>query len=227
MKTIKFLAIVAMCSMTLAAAAATTAKAKIVIAATDNSTDVDNLYILEGDTYSDAFDDGKDAIKIMNDGANAINLYAVLGGNNLQMCYTNDISNLPLTFASGSATDYTMTFSNITGTVKLYDAVTGTETVLANSGTYNFNCAANTTIADRFFINYVPSAPKICHRYGALQVYGSKDMTVKVLNMDGTATSIADTNITTNSEVEIPLAGLAAGQYKVEWNSQTLIIDVK
>ena len=122
MKTIKFLAIVAMCSMTLAAAAATTAKAKIVIAATDNSTDVDNLYILEGDTYSDAFDDGKDAIKIMNDGANAINLYAVLGGNNLQMCYTNDISNLPLTFASGSATDYTMTFSNITGTVKLYDA---------------------------------------------------------------------------------------------------------
>jgi hypothetical protein len=51
-------------------------------------------------------------------------------------------------------------------------------------------------------------------------------MTVKVLNMDGSATSIADVVISSYYQ-EIDLAGLAAGQYKVEWNSQTLIIDVK
>ena len=157
-----------------------------------------------------------------------INLYAVSAGKNLSMIATNDLTNTPLTFQSNTTeTAYTMTFSTVSGTIKLFDAVTGTETVLANSGTYNFTCAANSTIADRFFINYVPATPEICHRYGKLQVTGSKDMTVKVLNMDGSATSIADTNITTNSQVEIPLAGLAAGQYKVEWNSQTLIIDVK
>ena len=227
MKSIKFLAIVALSAMTLAATAATTAKAKITVTSVGGGNDV--LYLLEGDTYSPAYESGKDVEKIMNDGeANSINLYAVIPGYNLSMLYTNDFTNTALTFQSNTTeTAYTMTFSNVSGTVKLYDAVTGTETVLANSGTYNFTCAANSTIADRFFINYVPAAPKICHRYGALQVYGSKDMTVKVLNMDGTATSIADTNITTNSEVEIPLAGLAAGQYKVEWNSKTLIIDVK
>lgn len=223
------MAIVAMCTMTLAAAAATTAKAKIAIAATDNSTGTDNLYILEGDTYSDALDDGKDAVKIMNDGTGAINLYAVLGGNNLQMCYTNDITNLPLTFASSTATAYTMTFSNVSGTVKLFDAVTGTETVLANSGTYNFTCAANSTIADRFFINYVPAAPQICHRYGKLQVTGMKDTNVVVKNMDDSATSIGTVAITANYQ-EIDLAGLAAGQYKVEYNdgtAHTVIIDVQ
>ena len=227
MKTIKLLAIATFCAMTFAAQSATTAKAVITISSVGGGSDV--MYLLEGTEYSSAYEAGKDVEKIMNTGqAYNVNLYAVLGGYNLSTVYTNDFTNVPLTFQSNTTeTSYTMTFSDVTGTVKLYDAVTGTETVLANSGTYNFTCAANTTIADRFYINYVPAAPEICHRYGKLQVTGSKDMTVKVLNMDGSATSIADTNITTNSQVEISLAGLAAGQYKVEWNSQTLIIDVK
>lgn len=227
MKLLKLFAIVTMSAMTLAASAATTARAKITVTSVGGGSD--QLIVLEGTTYTPAYESGADAEKLMNSGqAYHINLYALGAGKNLAMLCTNDLTNTPLTFQSNTTeTSYTMTFSNVTGTVKLYDDVTGTETVLANSGTYNFTCAANSTIADRFFINYVPSAPEICHRYGKLQVTGSKDLTVKVLNMDGSATSIADTNITTNSQVEISLAGLAAGQYKVEWNSQTLIIDVQ
>ena len=225
MKTRKLFSVVALCVMAIALNAANVAK----ITVTSTGGGSDDLYIVEDTPFTPAYESGSDIEKMMNSGqAYSINLYAVSAGKNLSMICTNDLTNTPLTFQSNTTeTSYTMTFSNVSGTVKLYDAVTGTETVLANSGTYNFTCAANTTIADRFFINYVPAAPEICHRYGKLQVTGSKDMTVKVLNMDGSATSIADTNITTNSQVEISLAGLAAGQYKVEWNSQTLIIDVK
>ena len=227
MKNLKYLCVATLCMATLSVNAAFTAVAQIQVSSVGGG--LDQLTIVEGDAFTPGYDSGSDADKIMNSGQTYnINLYAVIPGHDLSMLATNDLTNIPLTFMSNATeTDYTMTFSSVTGTIKLYDAVTGTETVLANSGTYDFTCAANSTIADRFFINYVPAAPEICHRYGKLQVTGSKDMTVKVLNMDGSATSIADTNITTNSQVEIPLAGLAAGQYKVEWNSQTLIIDVK
>ncbi len=229
MKTIKLLAIATLCAMTFAAQAATTAKAVITISSVGGGSDV--MYLLEGTEYSSAYEAGKDVEKIMNTGqAYNVNLYAVLGGYNLSTVYTNDFTNVPLTFQSNTTeTSYTMTFYDVTGTVKLYDAVTGTETVLANSGTYNFTCAANSTIADRFFINYVPAAPEICHRYGKLQVTGMKDTNVVVKNMDDSATSIGTVAITANYQ-EIDLAGLAAGQYKVEYNdgtARTVIIDVK
>lgn len=229
MKTIKFFSIVALCAMTLAAGAATTAKAKISVTSTGGGSDV--LYLLEGTTYSPAYEGGADVEKIMNTGQTySINLYAVSGGTNYSMLCTNDLSSTDLTFKSNQTeTNYTMTFSNVAGTMKLYDAVTGTETVLANSGTYNFTCAANSTIADRFFINYVPAAPQICHRYGKLQVTGMKDTNVVVKNMDDSATSIGTVAITANYQ-EIDLAGLAAGQYKVEYNdgtARTVIIDVQ
>ena len=222
----KILAVVVLSATTLVALAANTATAKIKITSASGYGN-DAVTLIEGTTYSAAYESGADAQKLMNDANSySINLYAVVGGENLSVVATNDLSGTPLTFKSNATeTDYTMTFTNVTGTVKLYDAVTGTQTVLANSGTYNFTCAANSTIAGRFVINYVP-VTEICHRYGKLQVSGSMGQTVKVLNMDGTATSIADVVIASYYQ-EIDLAGLAAGQYKVEWNSQTLIIDVK
>ena len=226
MKTIKFLSVVAFCAMTLFATAATTAKVKITITSTGGGSDI--LYLLEGTDYSSAFEDGKDVDKIMNSGQTYnINLYAVCGGHNLSMLYTNDLAETPLTFQSNETeTDYTMTFSNVTGTVILYDQADNSYHTLANSGTYNFTCAANSTIANRFIINHAPLAAGICHRYGKLQVSGSNGQSVAVKNMDDSATSIGTVAITADYQ-EIDLAGLAAGQYKVEWNSQTLIIDVK
>ena len=56
-----------------------------------------------------------------------------------------------------------------------------------------------------------------------------KDTNVVVKNMDDSATSIGTVAITANYQ-EIDLAGLAAGQYKVEYNdgtAHTVIIDVQ
>lgn len=226
----KVFTVIALSAMTLMATSANTATAKIkIVSASGNGNDA--VTLIEGDTYTSAYESGSDAYKLMNDANDySINLYAVVGGDNLSIVATNDLSGTALTFESNKTeTDYTMTFKNVSGTVKLYDAVTGTETVLANDGTYPFTCAANSTIADRFIINYVPAAPEICHRYGKLQVTGMKDTNVVVKNMDDSATSIGTVAITANYQ-EIDLAGLAAGQYKVEYNdgtAHTVIIDVK
>ena len=226
----KIFAIIALSAMTTMAFATTTATAKIKIASASGNGN-DQVTLIEGTTYSSAYESGADAYKLMNDANDySINLYAVIAGDNLSTVATNDLTNTPLTFKSNTTeTNYTMTFKNVSGTVKLFDAVTGTETVLVNDATYPFTCAANTTIADRFFINYVPAAPQICHRYGKLQVTGMKDTNVVVKNMDDSATSIGTVAITANYQ-EIDLAGLAAGQYKVEYNdgtAHTVIIDVQ
>lgn len=223
MKAMKFMAVVAMCAMTLAASATKTAQAKIAISSTDGGDDA--LYIMENTDNSSAFEAGKDVEKIMNTGQTYnINLYAVLGGYNLSMVYTNDITNLPLTFKAGSATHYTMTFSNVYGTVKLYDAVTAQEITLANNGSYEFDCAANATLADRFVINRpAPAVPSICHYGNVLKVSGSNGMVVKVHNMDDTD-AMADVTITSDDQ-DIDISALTADtQYKVVWNGQTLII---
>ena len=141
-----------------------------------------------------------------------------------------DIEGIKLAFTP-TATSVSFSFSDLVGTLYLVDATDGSRTPIVAGTPYNFTVAAGevgTAINDRFSISKLASiATEICHRYGKLQVTGSYGMTVKVLNMDGSATSIADTNITSDATVEIDLAGLATGQYKVEWNSQTLIIDVK
>ena len=230
MKTIKMLVIALLSVMTIAANAAVTAKAKISVTSTGGGSDV--LYLVEGTDYTADYDMSADAEKIMNSGQSYnINLYAVIPGHDLSMICTNDLTNIPLTFQSNTTeTAYTMTFSSVTGTIKLFDAVTGTETVLANSGTYDFTCAANQPIADRFFINYVPAAPQICHRDGKLQVTGMKNSNVVVKNMDDSATTIGTVAITDDYQ-EITLKSvIAAGQYKVEYNdgtAHTVIIDVQ
>ena len=226
MKLVKLFAVSALCAITLVANATINLKAKITVSSVGGGNDV--VLLVEDNTASAAYESGKDIMKLMNpnNGTN-INLYAATTIGDLSSMVTDNLNNTALTFQSNATeTSYTMTFSGIVGTVKLFDVVTGTETVLANSGSYNFTCAANSTIADRFFINYVPAAPEICHRYGKLQVTGMKDTNVVVKNMDDSATSIGTVAITADYQ-EIDLAGLAAGQYKVEWNSQTLIIDVK
>ena len=196
-----------------------TAKAKITVSSSVG--EQDELFLLEGSNYSSQYESGADISKLMNQG---INLYAVSGNDNLYMVATNDLTNTPLTFRSNtSETAYTMTFSDVAGTVILYDAVTGSEILLANGGTYDFMCATDMMVSDRFYINYQVT-PQICHRYGTLQVSGSNGMTVTVRNLDGSVTSIGSINITADYQV-IDLTSLASGRYQVDWNSQTLLFN--
>ena len=175
MKSIKIIMVSALSVMTLAATAAPTAMAKISVASASGNGN-DALILVESADCSADIETatGKDIVKIMNDANDySINLYAVSNATNLSAIGTNDLSDVALTFVSNKTeTDYTLTFSNVTGTIKLYDAVENQEITLANAGTYTFSVAANSTIADRFIINRSVVTPSICFNYNVLEING-------------------------------------------------------
>ena len=156
-------------------------------------------------------------------------IYAINATTNYQIYAAADLASLPFGLKTYTDVNYSLTISNVEGTetLKMKDEVTGTVFDLTEGYVYNFTADANqAAITDRFHLYVAPPTPEICHRYGKLQVSGSNGQNVVVKNMDDSATSIGTVAITADYQ-EIDLAGLAAGQYKVEWNSQTLIIDVK
>ena len=199
-----------------------TARVKIKVKSSDNK--ACTITIVQDDAATTGAATGSSE---MNMTGREVAFYAMNGGYKYEIYLTQELGELPFGLKTNASTSYTLSVPAASGeTLSLYDAVDGSIYPLTAGASYPITAAANSTIEDRFHL-FVAASPSICHRYGKLQVFGSNGMTVKVLNMDGTATSIADTNITSNLEVDIDLAGLAAGQYKVEWNSQTLIIDVK
>jgi hypothetical protein len=192
-----------------------------------------SVYLTEDNAYTSAYESGADAEKIMSQSnVNSVLMYGFVGTTPCGDIVTDNLDGVKLGLTTNQVdVNYTLKFKNFSGReLKLYDAVVDSViTINASTPDYAFTAAmGRVAVDDRFSIGEpAPVTPNICHRYGKLLVYGSKGMTVKVLNMDGTATAIADTNITKNIEVEIPLTGLADGQYKVEWNGKTLIIDVQ
>ena len=159
-----------------------------------------------------------------------IAFYIINGSEKDQTYAASTLGEMPFGLKTNANTDYTLTISNVSGTetLKMKDEVTGTVFDMTEGYVYNFTAAANqAAISDRFHLYVAPSVPGICHRYGKLQVSGSNGQNVVVKNMDDSATAIGTVAITADYQ-EIAVEGvLAAGQYKVEWNSQTLIIDVK
>ena len=217
MKSIKVIMVSALSVMTLAATAAPTAMAKISIASASGNGN-DALILVESADCSADIETatGKDIVKIMNDANDySINLYAVSNSTNLSAIGTNDLSNVALTFVSNKTeTDYTMTFSNVIGTVKLYDAVANQEITLANAGTYPFTVAANSTIADRFVINYVPAVQGICFNYNILTLTMYAGATVDVYPY-GTTTAAVSATVAGDAPFDVDLNTQASGKYEV------------
>ena len=235
MKSIKVIMVSALSVMTLAATAAPTAMAKISIASASGNGN-DALILVESADCSADIETatGKDIVKIMNDANDySINLYAVSNSTNLSAIGTNDLSNVALTFVSNKTeTNYTMTFSNVIGTVKLYDAVADQEITLANAGTYPFTVAANSTIADRFVINYVPTVKGICYTYNTLHLTKYDGAKVEVF-AKGATTAVVTETVAGDLEFDVDLNAQASGMYKVVvtvpgvTDPEEYIIDVK
>ena len=160
----------------------------------------------------------------MNMSGRPMAFYAINGTYKYEIYKTNEFGALPFGLMTNAATSYTLSVVSASGeTFTMFDASDGSTLELTAGASKTFTAAANSTIEDRFRLYVAPSEPGICHRYGKLQVSGSNGQTVRVLDMDGT-TEKKSVAITADYQ-EIDLDGLAAGQYKVEWNGQTLIIN--
>ena len=110
-------------------------------------------------------------------------MYAISGSEKYQIWANADLTSFPLGIKTYSDANYTITVSNVSGseTLSLYDVVTGQAIALTNGQTYEFAAAANSTIADRFIINYpMPAVPSICFNYNHLIVTGYAGSTLKV-----------------------------------------------
>jgi len=145
-------------------------------------------------------------------------MYAISGSEKYQIWANADLTNFPLGIKTYSDANYTITVSNVSGseTLNLYDAVTGQSIALTNGQTYNFTAAANSTIADRFIINYpLPTVKQICFNDEKLQLTKYAGAKVDVY-LQGEAAPAKSETVAGDALYEINLSTLAAGEYVVK-----------
>ena len=161
MKKLFNIALALLCSLSMSAALTS----RCFITLTSNQGGTDQVKIFENaDSYTNDYVNGDDAQKNMNDGnPTNLNIYSIQGTTNVSEVRTNAIVNLPIIIETNDeGTHFTMTFKYVTGTIVLYDAEDPTHPVtLVSDGTYEFDLAAGRrTIANRFYLNYIPVSIK-------------------------------------------------------------------
>lgn len=87
-------------------------------------------------------------------------IYAELSGAKYGTLALNDLEGAALAVKTDEGTNYTVSFSNVSGeTLYLVDAVANKYTEITEGGSYAFTAEANQTIADRFSITKVLPLP--------------------------------------------------------------------
>ena len=125
-------------------------------------TSSDNQYCEAVVATSDALNDGlnNSYYAPFNDENKEVHLYVEFGSTRYAHFGSSaaTMTNMPLIMKANSATSYTFTFSAMVGTIEIYDKEAGAN--IDKSQPYNFTIdagEANSIIADRFIINYVPA----------------------------------------------------------------------
>ena len=169
----KIISVLCMCAMTVSSFAATyTAKVKITM----SSANVENrtVTLRERADLSDGVENGYDSPN-----PNTVGLYVVAANNSTWLEWgTNNLEGTKIGMGTGSDESYTFTFTGVVGsTYKLFDAVTGTQTLITEGGTYGpFTAAANTTINDRFSIVSQEVYPVTTNAYGYASYSNTLDL---------------------------------------------------
>lgn len=133
-------------------------KAIVEVIAADGTKDM--VRLIEGNQFSNNFDNSYDATKYMN--SESFNLFASGMEGEMAILATNNLVGTMLDMTTKEQTSFTMTFSNVNGMdYAIRDNLTNTETVIAEGATYMFSVPENTTVEGRFEIvniNRMPTA---------------------------------------------------------------------
>ncbi|MBQ9426788.1 MAG: hypothetical protein IJU36_04075 [Paludibacteraceae bacterium] len=134
-KTFTLMAALLMAAMTFAQPTIT---ARATINVTSATGSADSFTVMEGSDFTNSFDNGYDAAKMMNTGTSAINLYGTQGGTNVSTLATNDLTNTELILeANESDTSYTLSFSNVSGNIRIYDRYANAWILISPNGCYS------------------------------------------------------------------------------------------
>ena len=113
--------------------------------------DEDYLFLYEGADFSEAFDNGFDAIKYLND--DVLNAYFVTSIGDLSDYATDNLENASFSVKTAEAGDITISFEDVTlEGYSILDVATNTKTEIKNGKSYVFSGSANATYTGRFVI---------------------------------------------------------------------------
>lgn len=116
-----------------------------------NGAQTEKLTLIEGDKFSDEFDNGWDADKL--DNKNNFSLYALQGETKLSTIATNDLTDKDIAFNNKVAGTFTLNVTKAIGeVVKIYDMVANKLIELTEGASYEFEAEAIDN-AQRFIIN--------------------------------------------------------------------------
>ena len=113
--------------------------------------------MMEDAVYTDAYDDGGDATKYMNQ--NHLNVYASMD-EDYGTVATNNLAGKMLSLQTSNDINYTMTFDHLFGTTyAIKDMQTNVVTPMTDGNTYTFAAQPNSTIEGRFVIVPMQNMP--------------------------------------------------------------------
>ena len=116
----------------------------------------DKLLLVEGSEYTERFDNGSDASKMLDE--SSFNIYATTTAGDLACVATNELVGTMVSFKAVEAGEYTMTFENLVGNeYAIYDMMTGRTIKMTEGGAYTFFAEAGLN-EGRFMINRVPGS---------------------------------------------------------------------
>ena len=121
---------------------------RISVTAEDGT--VDRVTLIEKDSYTDEYESGADAEKLMNE--NHINFYALTDVAQAIVA-TDDMKGTLLSLQTLDDVNYTMSFDKVNGDVyALRDNLTNTVVLMNEGATYHFMAQSNATLDGRFQI---------------------------------------------------------------------------
>ena len=196
-------------------------KAKLTLTAADNESCA--IVIAESADFSDGLNNGYYAE--FNDEGKDVQLYVVYGGVKYAHFASNaaTMQDLQLGVKTNASTTYTLTASNVTGSLKIKFA--GVEYTIDAAGVVfsDLALAANSVLpAAGDEANYVvnpsaPAVPGICNNYDKLQITGYAGAQLEVLNYADKASVFTETVAGDNVEIDLEAKGLTANtQYFVK-----------
>lgn len=119
----------------------------------DNQTHTD-LYLMQHQAFTDAFDNGWDATYMACDGRSA-SLYAITPIGEMAVAAIPEIEGINLGFAPGKETEYTFSFGYTGSMLYLNDTRERRSTLITDWNTYRFTASDNDD-ANRFYISATP-----------------------------------------------------------------------
>jgi len=195
-----------------------TAGAKVRLTSTTSGQTCD-LTLAQSDEYG-ALDGAE-----MNMEGRKVAFYGLNGTTKLQIVQGKDLTNVKIGLLTDASTEYTLTVLSVLGTktLKLRDAETGLVHELKTGSPITFSATANSTIDNRFILNYVAADElDVCFIDNKLEIkanpYEGQDIVIKDKDGNDITGSPFAAEFPTQT-IDLSGIGQAGDRFTVEFNN--------